>query len=458
MRRALYGFLSALPSKAFSGGLAIAGIIATAWPEEFRKWANNVLTAEQAQLYGVVAIGMVAVYLLLMVVLKPPEENGAILPTASSTSGSHSQAISGQFHGPVTITTSPLPNPLPHSTSSDSGRSPGSVVAAVRRDVGLAEALAYAMTGRWGVSFLDALSEDLSNAAPVSQARQLAFDGIITIWGRRTARGVYEEIPRDYWSSYQPEWFSLMRGEPHTERTSLGVDETRFTDLMASKVEFEREWPARGQTASRELPDISVRELLERVANERGIHDDGSLEALRQYRDVARDMSDQFSLHAVAMWGRIDGRPLSRIDDDVSKLGFGVGRYADGKIHCTKTYRNGDDVQVWIDHLHVRKEQVDRFWPTGAAKPRLAEVLIAAGRDWAHEFTESANGDSFGFRSFLEGKRLFADLRPHLTPEYIGKLNAQRMSYATADGAKYPALVSWFLDELDRLEGEWGLR
>lgn len=249
-----------------------------------------------------------------------------------------------------------------------------------------------------------------------------------------------------------------MRGEPYTERTSLSVDEARFTDLMASRAEFEREWPAREPTPSRELPDLAVRELLERVANARGVHDDGSLEALRQYRDVARDMSDQFSLHAVAMWGRIDGRPLSRIDDDVSKLGFGVGRHADGKMYCTKIYRDDDDVQVWIDHLHVRKEQVDRIWPTGAAKPKLAEELIAAGRDWAHEFTESANGDSFGFRSFLEGKRLFADLRPHLTPEYIGKLNAQRTSYATADGAKYPTLVSWFLDELDRLAGEWGLR
>lgn len=168
MRRALYGILSTLPSKAFSGGLAIAGVIATAWPEEFRKWANNMLTAEQTQLYGVVAIGVVAVYLLSMVALKPPADNRAILPTAASTIGSNSQALSGPFHGPVTINNSPAPTTLPPATSSDSGSSPGSVVAAVRRDVGLAEALAYAMTGRWGVSFIDALSEDLSNAAPVS--------------------------------------------------------------------------------------------------------------------------------------------------------------------------------------------------------------------------------------------------------------------------------------------------
>lgn len=112
-----------------------------------------------------------------------------------------------------------------------------------------------------------------------------------------------------------------------------------------------------------ELPNMTVQDLLERVAKMRGIDDDGSIEALRQYREVARDMSDQFSLHGVTMWGRVDGRPLARLDDELAKLGFGVGRYADGQIRCSLICRNADDVQVWVDHLHVRKAQVDGIWP-----------------------------------------------------------------------------------------------
>lgn len=465
MRRAIHSFLSALPSKAFSGGIGVAGIIATLWPEKFRAWVSETLTADQVQFYGVIVLGVVSVYWLLMLALKPPPEKATAIPNAISTSGPNSQALNGPFHGPVTINNSTSatasPPDLSHNRSGNlPDRNTISYNKGVRRDVGLSEALAYAITGQWNTTFLDALKDDLSNAAPVSHARQLAFEGLIKIWGKRTSHGVYEEITREYWANYQAEWFSLLRGEAHTERTSLTVDDSRYIELMASKVEFEREWPSHEATTTTadELPDMLVRDLLERVANAHGIRDDGSIEALRQYREIAREMSDQFSIHAVTMWGRIDGKPLSRVDDDVSKLGFGVGRYADGKMYCTKIYHNGEGAQVWIDHLHVRKDQVDTIWPTTKSIPRIAQTLITAGRDWAHEFTQSADGDSFGFRDFLEGKRLFSDLRPHLSAEYMAKLNVQRTSYATADGAKYPTLVSWFLDEIDRLEDAWGLR
>lgn len=294
-------------------------------------------------------------------------ESGSNIAT---TSGPHSPALNGPFHGPVTINTSSPPAAVqparsPYGSGSPPKRSRTWDEVPIRRDVGLAEAFAYAITGRWGVTFLDALKDDLSNAAPVSHARQLAFDGLIKIWGKRTASGVYEEIPRNYWADYQPEWFSLMRGEPHTERTSLSADHLRFLDLMASKAEFEREWPTRAVAtkSAKQLPDLLVRDLLERIANERGVRDDGSIEMLRQYREVARDMSDQFSLHDVAVWGRTDGRPLARLDDESARRGFGVGRYADGKMYCTKIHHNEDGVQVWIDHLHVRREEVERIWP-----------------------------------------------------------------------------------------------
>jgi len=89
----------------------------------------------------------------------------------------------------------------------------------------------------------------------------------------------------------------------------------------------------------------------------------------------------------------------------------------------------------------------------GARKRR--QELIAKARDLAQDFGDGETGE--GFRAYLEGQRVYADIRPHLSPEYLAKLNAQRMLYAKADGAKYPTLVSWFLDDIDRLEKEWGL-
>lgn len=115
------------------------------------------------------------------------------------------------------------------------------------RDVKLAEALAYAITGEWGRTFVSAMGDNLANGDVVSQARQKAHDGVIRIWGKRTASGVFEEIPPEYWRDYQPDLFSLMRETPSTERTSLSVDHSRYIELMASKYEFEREWPPQKQ-------------------------------------------------------------------------------------------------------------------------------------------------------------------------------------------------------------------
>ena len=78
--------------------------------------------------------------------------------------------------------------------------------------------------------------------------------------------------------------------------------------------------------------------------------------------------------------------------------------------------------------------------------------LIADCRDLAFRFTRETPEESF--RKFLEGERAYADIRSHLSDEYVGKLNAGRTTYSNADGARYPTLVGWFLDDLDRLEKE----
>jgi len=50
----------------------------------------------------------------------------------------------------------------------------------------------------------------------------------------------------------------------------------------------------------------------------------------------------------------------------------------------------------------------------------------------------------------------FADIRPHLSDEYMKRLAAVRTFQATEEGMPEP-LVSGFLDELDRLERDWKL-
>ena len=101
----------------------------------------------------------------------------------------------------------------------------------------------------------------------------------------------------------------------------------------------------------------------------------------------------------------------------------------------------------------ITQDALDREARLQAQKRR--RDLIADCRDLAFRFTRETPEESF--RKFLEGERAYADIRSHLTDEYVGKLNAVRTTYSNADGARYPTLVGWFLDDLDRLEKEWEL-
>ena len=101
----------------------------------------------------------------------------------------------------------------------------------------------------------------------------------------------------------------------------------------------------------------------------------------------------------------------------------------------------------------ITQDALDREARLQAQKRR--RDLIADCRDLAFRFTRETPGESF--REFLEGERAYADIRSHLSAEFLAKLNAIRTTYSNADGARYPTLVGWFLDDLDRLEKEWEL-
>lgn len=118
-------------------------------------------------------------------------------------------------------------------------------LAPASRDVSLPEALAYAATGRWGERFIDTCTkgEDWQGGDVWQEARQKARDNAITIWGKPSPNSTYEPIPATFWTMHQPEWFSLLRGEAHTEAATADGANGRYIDLMASRAEFEREWP-----------------------------------------------------------------------------------------------------------------------------------------------------------------------------------------------------------------------
>lgn len=275
MRRAIYNTLSILPPKLFSGGLGGAGVCATAWPDTFRAWVANMLTADQIEFYGGVAIAVVAIYWILLLALKPNEARDGTPSTAASTSGPNSPLF-GTIHGPVTINNGLATEPVKPERSAykyDIGKlndSLGRALAALegnaprnsmdhiqpglarrvkgpsKRDVGLSEAIAYAELGEWGRQFIVAAGASGNKLTDhLDRFRQLAHDGELSVWGKRSERGVFERIDQNHWIEYSVEWFDLLRDNPRTENRQ-GQRDGAFFSLMVNKAEFEREWPHEG--------------------------------------------------------------------------------------------------------------------------------------------------------------------------------------------------------------------
>ena len=223
---------------------------------------------------------------------------------------------------------------------------------APQRDVILPEALAYAEFKQWGRTFFEAASSAQNHAnEQLEKFRQIAHDGALTVWGKRTEGGVFQIIPKEHWLDHNVEWFDLLRGKGRSEKVTGSEPPMPYSELMVCKAEFEREWPHRNTKQANLTP-------------------------LPQPR-----------------------------------------------------------------RANPKKER--------------QRELINQGRDIAVEYTREAPAG--GFRAYLESQRAYADIRPHLSEDYRAKLNAQRTFYAQADGARYETLVQWFLDDVDRLEKEWGL-
>lgn len=116
--------------------------------------------------------------------------------------------------------------------------------AKIERDKALGEALAFHVEGRWGCEFFETVKSELDpGGAPLEHAIQLAYDGALTIWGKRSEGGVHEKIPDGFWADHHVDIFSLMRGKPKTVPNSGTVNGALYFDLMVSRAECEKVMP-----------------------------------------------------------------------------------------------------------------------------------------------------------------------------------------------------------------------
>lgn len=104
----------------------------------------------------------------------------------------------------------------------------------------------------------------------------------------------------------------------------------------------------------------------------------------------------------------------------------------------------------WGRSKHVTPQEID------ATERDRKRHLIDRGRSLAATFAQGRTGVP-SFREYLERTATYAALRTHLSKDYLKKLNAPRTAYVGDGAGSYEPLVEWFLDDLDRLEREWGL-
>jgi hypothetical protein len=115
----------------------------------------------------------------------------------------------------------------------------------VRRDVTVSEALAFVQFRQWHLRFLDAAGTAGNRVTEhLDRLVQLAADAELTIWGKLERDGVWRKIDPEFWLDYRIEWFGLLRSEARTESRRHDIDMRTYHELMVSRAEIERLFPA----------------------------------------------------------------------------------------------------------------------------------------------------------------------------------------------------------------------
>jgi hypothetical protein len=89
-----------------------------------------------------------------------------------------------------------------------------------------------------------------------------------------------------------------------------------------------------------------------------------------------------------------------------------------------------------------------------AAQYRHRQMLLAEGRELAHTYSTEVRGN---FRRFLESQRAFSAIRPHLSRTFLKILDTWPENRPSVWAALSEAQARSFLDEIDRIEREWGM-
>lgn len=108
------------------------------------------------------------------------------------------------------------------------------------RDTTLPDAFAWAHFGRWDKSYTDALlAGGTSHGDLAEQFRQKASEGLLTVWGKHNASGLFEQIPPEHWRDHH------LRLSDMVSPTLEGGAEP-YREIMLNRREVEKEWPHEG--------------------------------------------------------------------------------------------------------------------------------------------------------------------------------------------------------------------
>jgi hypothetical protein len=115
--------------------------------------------------------------------------------------------------------------------------------------------------------------------------------------------------------------------------------------------------------------------------------------------------------------------------------------------------------QAFILAMSIAKEPIDyEIFKTGT-RPSHTDAsrqkeLVAQGRKFVSRTVAERPRDPDFFKTRLESDIAFLSLRPYLSKEFLGRVEAQRTIYVPRENTNMPALADWYIEELDRLEKE----
>jgi hypothetical protein len=110
-----------------------------------------------------------------------------------------------------------------------------------------------------------------------------------------------------------------------------------------------------------------------------------------------------------------------------------------------------------IGFRRPRKADEEAIEPDRQRQDNERRALIANAREFVVKACEKKGAET-DFRKKLEAYVPYYELRPHLSDDFRAKWNATRVIHVFADDPNLPDIAVFFLNELDRLEKEWGLR